>query len=48
MARPHLEVADVLNAHGDAYVARHRGHLSRGQLKLNLNSDGLIWASSAV
>ena len=34
MARPHLEVADVLNAHGDAYVARHRGHLSRGQLKV--------------
>src|SRR6478736_7808607 len=34
MARPHLEVADVLNAYGDAYVARHRGHLSRGQLKV--------------
>src|SRR3954465_14248262 len=34
MARPHLEVADVLNQHGDAYVARHRGHLSRGQLKV--------------
>src|SRR6187200_3100329 len=34
MARSHLEVADVLNAHGDAYVARHRGHLSRGQLKV--------------
>src|SRR5215210_1310572 len=34
MARPHLEVADVLNAHGDAYIARHRGHLSRGQLKV--------------
>jgi Zn finger protein HypA/HybF involved in hydrogenase expression len=34
VARPHLEVADVLNAHGDAYVARHRGHLSRGQLKV--------------
>jgi hypothetical protein len=34
MARPHLEVADVLNAHGDAYLARHRGHLSRGQLKV--------------
>jgi Putative transposase/Transposase zinc-binding domain len=34
MARPHLEVADVLNAHGDAYVARHPGHLSRGQLKV--------------
>ena len=34
MARPHLEVADILNRHGDAYVARHRGHLSRGQLKV--------------
>src|SRR5215211_4880703 len=34
MARPHLEVADVLNAHGDAYVARHPGHLSRGHLKV--------------
>jgi hypothetical protein len=34
LARPHLEVADVLNQHGDAYVARHRGHLSRGQLKV--------------
>src|SRR5215203_1775300 len=34
MARPHLEVADVLTAHGDAYIARHRGHLSRGQLKV--------------
>src|SRR3954465_11013860 len=34
MARPDLEVADVLNVHGDAYVARHRGHLSRGQLKV--------------
>src|SRR3954470_15342528 len=34
MARPDLEVADVLNAHGDAYLARHRGHLSRGQLKV--------------
>ena len=34
MARPHLEVADILVAHGDAYVARHRGHLSRGQLKV--------------
>jgi hypothetical protein len=29
-----LEVADVVNAHGDAYIARHRGHLSRGQLKV--------------
>jgi hypothetical protein len=34
MARPHLEVANILAAHGDAYVARHRGHLSRGQLKV--------------
>src|SRR3954463_10445992 len=34
MARPHLEVADIFAAHGDAYVARHRGHLSRGQLKV--------------
>jgi hypothetical protein len=33
VARPHLEVADILAAHGDAYVERHRGHLSRGQLK---------------
>src|SRR4051812_23993864 len=34
MARPHLEVADILAAHGEAYVARHHGHLSRGQLKV--------------
>ena len=34
MARPSLEVADILAAHGDAYVDRHRGHLSRGQLKV--------------
>jgi Putative transposase/Transposase zinc-binding domain len=34
VARPRLEVADILNAHGDAYVAHHRGHLSRGQLKV--------------
>ena len=34
MARPLLEVADVLNRHGDAFVARHRGHLSLGQLKV--------------
>ena len=34
MARPHLEVADILAAHGDADVARHRGPLSRGQLKV--------------
>src|SRR3954447_24888618 len=29
MARPPLEVADILNAYGDAYIAHHRGHLSR-------------------
>ena len=34
MARPLIEVADVLNRHGDAFVARHRGHLSLGQLKV--------------
>jgi hypothetical protein len=32
MGRPHLEVADILNRHGDAFLARHR--LSRGQLKV--------------
>lgn len=32
MARPSLEVADILNRHGEAYIARHR--LSRGQLKV--------------
>ena len=32
MARPALEVADILNRHGDAFRARHR--LSRGQLKV--------------
>jgi hypothetical protein len=32
VARPHLEVADILNRHGDAFLARHR--LSRGQLKV--------------
>ena len=32
MARPSLEVADILNRHGDAFFARHR--LSRGQLKV--------------
>ena len=32
MARPRLEVADILNRHGDAFLARHR--LSRGQLKV--------------
>ncbi|MCJ8145268.1 IS91 family transposase [Ancylobacter sp. A5.8] len=34
MARPALEVADILNAHGDAYERAHAGHLSRGQLKV--------------
>lgn len=32
MARPALEVADILHRHGEAYLARHR--LSRGQLKV--------------
>lgn len=32
MARPSLEVADILNRHGEAHLARHR--LSRGQLKV--------------
>lgn len=32
MARPRLEVADILNRHGDAFLTRHR--LSRGQLKV--------------
>lgn len=32
MARPALEVVDILNRHGEAYLARHR--LSRGQLKV--------------
>ncbi|WP_197432822.1 transposase zinc-binding domain-containing protein, partial [Methylobacterium sp. CCH7-A2] len=32
MARPALEVADILNRHGEAYLARHR--LIRGQLKV--------------
>jgi hypothetical protein len=32
MARPSLEVADILNRHGEAFLARHR--LSRGQLKV--------------
>ncbi len=32
MARPSLEVADILNRHGEAYLACHR--LSRGQLKV--------------
>ena len=34
MARPLLEVADVLNRYGDAFVGRHSGHLSLGQLKV--------------
>ncbi len=34
MARPGLEIADVLNRHGDAYLRRHAGHLSLGQLKV--------------
>ena len=34
VAQPPLEVADVLNRHGDGFVARHRGHLSLGQLKV--------------
>lgn len=34
MARHALEVADILNAHGDAYEKAHAGHLSRGQLKV--------------
>ena len=32
MARPSLEVADILNRHGEDYLGRHR--LSRGQLKV--------------
>ncbi len=32
MGQPHLEVADILNRHGDAFLARHR--LSRGQMKV--------------
>jgi hypothetical protein len=32
MTRPSLEVADILNRHGEAFLARHR--LSRGQLKV--------------
>jgi hypothetical protein len=32
MGRPHLEVADILNRHGDAFLARHR--LSRGQMRV--------------
>jgi hypothetical protein len=34
MARPSLEVADILRAHGDAYLSAHAGYLSLGQLKV--------------
>jgi len=34
MARPGLEIADILNRHGDAYLRRHAGHLGLGQLKV--------------
>jgi hypothetical protein len=34
MARPALEVADILRVHGDAYARAHAGHLSLGQLKV--------------
>ena len=34
MARPALEIADILSRHGDAYLRRHAGHLSLGQLKV--------------
>jgi hypothetical protein len=34
MARPSLEVADILRAHGDAYLSAHAGHLGLGQLKV--------------
>jgi Putative transposase/Transposase zinc-binding domain len=33
MARPILEVADILDRHGDAYLDRYRGTLSLGQMK---------------
>jgi Putative transposase/Transposase zinc-binding domain len=33
MARPSLEIADILNQHGDTYLDRHRGTLNLGQLK---------------
>ena len=29
-----LEIADILNRHGDAYLRRHAGHLGLGQLKV--------------
>jgi len=32
--KPSLEVADILNAHGDVYRRMHRGHLSLGQLQV--------------
>jgi len=34
VSRPGLEIADVLNRHGDDYLRRHAGHLSLGQLKV--------------
>ena len=34
MARAALEIADILNRHGDDYLRRHAGHLSLGQLKV--------------
>ncbi len=34
MARPSLEVADILRVHGAAYARAHAGHLSLGQLKV--------------
>ena len=34
MARPALEVADILHAHGAAFRAAHAGHLSLAQLKV--------------
>jgi hypothetical protein len=34
VARPPVEVADVLNQHGDAYQRAHAGQLSLGQLKV--------------
>jgi hypothetical protein len=32
--RPALEVADIFRAHGPAWRAHQRGHLSLGQLKV--------------
>jgi hypothetical protein len=34
MARPSLEVADILRVHAAAYARAHAGHLSLGQLKV--------------